>query len=119
MQRRPNRAPRIGGRIRTAAQDVAGRRRLVVRVRLRVCDDSPGVLSAQVSQRRALLGKIVARGTFERRLPSLEGECSSYRFAWRTSPRFAGGATFVVEVRVRDADGAWSRELGAVRGAGR
>jgi hypothetical protein len=90
-----------------------------VDVRLRVCDDSQGPLVAEVSQRRGFAGRVIARGAFSRPLSGTGGECRSYRFGWRPSPRFVGGATFVVQVRVRDAGGERSNAVGAARGAGR
>jgi hypothetical protein len=85
-----------------------------LRVRLRVCDDSAGPLSAHVEQRRGVAGRTVARRTFRRTLPTTAGGCRSYRFSWRLGEKFRGSGLLVVELRLRDAGGAWSRTVGPV-----
>ena len=86
-----------------------------VRVRLRVCDDSAGNLVVHVSQRRGRAGRLYARGAFSRTFPGAAGRCRSYRFGWRLGARFVGRGLYAVEIRVRDAGGAWSRRVGSVR----
>jgi hypothetical protein len=85
------------------------------RVRIRVCDDSSGRIFARVSQRRGHAQRVFARGSFTRTFPGVTSGCRRYRFGWKLRARFVGPGLYVIEIRVRDAEGAWSRPVGPVR----
>ena len=76
-----------------------------VRVRLRVCDDSTGALTALVSQRLILLRRTTFRALLKRSLPGLQGPCSSYELEWTVPPRFRSGGRYEIRIQVEDSGG--------------
>jgi hypothetical protein len=82
---------------------------------LRVCDDSPGGLVAAVSQRHRLAKRLFAHSRFLRDLPATPGGCRRYLVRWRIPDKLLGKGLYAVEMRVRDANGAWSNRVGLVR----
>ena len=108
-----NEAPRI-----VQSSITVGRRSGAVRARaeLRICDDSRGQLVVSVAQRRGVAKHLFAHSVFSRVLPGTDGGCRGYVVRWRVGNKFVGSGLYAVELRVRDADGAWSNRVGSVRG---
>ena len=104
-----------------AAPEIAGfslaRAARTATVHLRVCDDASGPLVARFGQRRTLKGRTRAQAAFERQLAAAGGTCGDYALAWRVPKRLIGRGRYVVEVRVRDAEGAWSKAVTSARPA--
>jgi hypothetical protein len=78
--------------------------------RLRICDDATARLLLRVSERRRQGGRVVARARLLRWLKGPPaGGCKRYTRRWHVVGKLAGRrGRFVVGLRVRDAQGAWS-----------
>ena len=92
-------------------------RALWVIAHFRVCDDSTGDVVAEFTERRDANGRTFARTVFTRSLTSAAPSCRSYRVQWRPAKRLHGAGTYRVELRVRDAAGAWSAPISKSFGA--
>lgn len=106
----PNRSPTISSAtFASAGHGRAGASYYVTeQIRFRVCDDKPGRLLAEVRETKVAGGQIRASGRRTKSL-LLRSSCATNSMRWRVANKFRGVGYYTIALRVRDANGAWSR----------
>ena len=80
--------------------------------RFRACNESAGRLLLHVQQTLRLGRRIRAAGTFMRALASTGGgRCRSYRIQWRLKDAYLARGRYIVTLRLRNSEGAWSKSV--------
>lgn len=108
-----NKRPQLAAvRWQETGHNKPGRRYYVTEaLRFRVCDDAPGPLFARVGQTKRIGPFTRGREVFVRRMTLAAAGCRSYKLTWRLKDKFFGVGRYTVTLRIRDAEGAWSRTV--------
>jgi hypothetical protein len=96
-------------------REITRARKVFEVARFRACNDAAGRVLARFDQSLRRNGRIRAKGTFTRPLPSPAGGCHGYKVRWRVPRAFLARGRYTVTLRLREGDGPWSKPVQSSR----